>query len=347
MRDNIFIKMYKTFIPSKKNDYHPLILRPKNLFILAVILLAVKFILFSWLFYYPRISNFAVVTSNALIELTNNERIANGLKPLRISDKLTLAAEQKARDMLINAYFAHTSPSGITPWHWLEINDYKYLAAGENLAKDFTESEYVHRAWMNSSSHRANIMNENYQEIGIAVVEGEINGKKTVLAVQFFGKPAAVKPVSTPKMPPPTTNVGIATQPPSQPVNPVNNLPSQNPELSESPQKEKVQGNEQITPEETTLPVSEYRVTENEVILNDITKNSELFLQKIYFIITGLLGAVLLLTVFVNVRSRHPKLIFGVIVILVIIGAIASFNGQSLLNRGIDLLDGASIQKII
>jgi len=336
--------MHKFFLPSKKNEYRPLILKPKNLFILAVILLVVKFILFSWFFYYPRISNFAVVTSNALIELTNNERIANGLKPLKINDKLTLAAEQKAKDMLINAYFAHTSPSGITPWYWLDVNRYHYLAAGENLAKDFTESEYLHRAWMNSPSHRANILNANYQEIGIAVVEGEINGKKTVLAVQFFGKPQTQK--TEPKVET-STNVGIGNEPVKE-TQPASSQAA--PIVKGEEEKEKPQVLEEknkLEDQEKTLPVSqEIPITENEVILNNITRNSEPFLQRIYFIIAGLISLVLLLTVFVNVRVQHPRLVFRVIIFLIIISGIACFNGQTFLNREINLLDGASIQRI-
>jgi uncharacterized protein YkwD len=321
--------MHKTFIPSKRNNYQPLILRPRNLFILAIALLVAKFILFSWFFYFPKTSEFAIVTSEKLIELTNNERIANGLKPLKINDKLSQAAEGKAQDMLLNSYFAHTSPTGITPWYWLEKNDYNYVAAGENLAKDFTDSGYVHKAWMNSPSHRANIMNENYQEIGIAVVEGEINGKKTLLAVQFFGKVPAKKTAPKTEMP---TNVGVATTTPTiteiKPAEVVSNI--------QEPIKE-VKGEE----------IQEKPITENELVLNSITEKSEPFVQKIYIIIAGLLSLVLLLTIFVNVRVQYPRLIFTSIIFIILIGALAVFNGQTFLNRSINLIDGASIQRII
>lgn len=285
--------------------------------------------LLSWFFYFPRTSEFAVVTSAKLIELVNNERIANGLKSLKINDKLSQAAEGKAQDMLVNAYFAHTSPTGITPWYWLEKNDYNYVAAGENLAKDFTDSEYVHKAWMNSPSHKANIMNENYQEIGIAVVEGEINGKKTLLAVQFFGKASTRKTASKTEMP---LNVGVATTTPetpeTKPVEVVSNV--------QEPVKEiKGEG------------VAEESVTEKETILNNITEKSEPFVQKIYVIIAGLLSLVLLLTVFVNIRVQYPRLIFTSIILIILIGGLACFNGQTFLNRSIDLIDGASIQRVL
>ena len=321
--------MHKIFFPSGRNDYQPLILRPKNLFILAIVLLVAKFMLFSWFFYYPKTSEFAAVTSTKLIELTNNERIANGLKPLKINENLSQAAEGKAQDMLINAYFAHTSPTGTTPWYWLEKNNYNYVAAGENLAKDFTDSEYVHKAWMKSPSHKANIMNENYQEIGIAVVEGEVNGKKTLLAVQFFGKTSTKK--TTPKTETPT-NVGVATT---------------NSQATEIKPVEIVSNTQEPIKEIKGEGIVEKPTTEKEIVLNDITEKSEPFVQKIYVIIAGLLSLVLLLTVFVNIRVQYPRLIFTSIIFIVLIGGLACFNGQMFLNRNIDLIDGASIQRII
>ena len=328
-------KMYRLFLPSEKNNYQPLILRPKNLFILAVILLVAKFMLFSWFFYYPKTSEFAIVTSAKLIELTNNERVANGLMPLKINNSLSQAAEGKAQDMLINGYFAHTSPAGTSPWHWLEINNYKYVAAGENLAKDFTESEYVHRAWMKSPSHRANIMNENYQEIGIAVVEGEINGKKTLLAVQFLGKAPSKKIAPESEAP---VNVGVATAPSETiKVEPVKIVQEESTkEIKEEDTKTAI-----VPVEAIGAPI-----TEKEIILNDVTEKSEIFMQKIYFIIAGMLSLILFLTIFVNVSVQHPKLIFTSIIFIVLISGLACFNGQAFLNSEIELTDGASFQRI-
>jgi len=185
-------RIKKAFIPHKENEFQPDILKPRSLFWLAVVLLLVKFLIFSWFFYLPLSSDFAVVTNSHLVELANQERVVLGLHPLKVNDKLVKAAQQKAQDMLNNNYFDHISPNGITPWYWLDKTGYNYIAAGENLAKDFTDSGILHNAWMNSSSHKENILNNKYREIGIAVVEGEINGKKTVLAVQFFGNTGSV-----------------------------------------------------------------------------------------------------------------------------------------------------------
>ncbi|MFZ5559434.1 MAG: CAP domain-containing protein [Patescibacteria group bacterium] len=305
----IVAKTQKVFFPSNQNDYKPYILKPRNLFVLAIILLVIKFLLFSWFFYYPRTTQFAVVISSKLVELVNQERTAAGLEPLKINERLVQAAQQKAQDMVSHSYFAHTSPSGITPWYWFDKVGYDYIAAGENLAKDFTESTYLHQAWMNSPSHKNNILNKNYQEIGIAVVEGEINGKNTVLAVQMFGK-LATKKIEKPEV--------------KQPA------PSQ---VAVSPQEQEV-----VSPSVESQKTGSLKTTLPDTFLNTINKKSEPIVKDIYFIIAGLLSLVLLLTIFVNIRVQYPRLIFTVLIFIILIIGIASFNGQEFLNKGIDIL---------
>jgi hypothetical protein len=297
--EKIIVKTHKTFFPSKHNDYQPFILRPKNLFILAVILLAIKFLVFSWFLYYPRISEFAVVTSSELVDMANQERINRGLEPLKINDKLIQAAQQKAQDMIKNNYFAHTSPLGTSPWYWFDRVGYNYVAAGENLAKNFTDSKYLHTAWMNSPSHRDNILNSKYQEVGIAVIEGKIDGQDTVLAVQLFGKTSTTKKTVT--QPKTESQVGFEIESPSVGIGEIETRGEQN-------------------------------------ILTAVSENSESTVNKLYFIVAGLLTLVLLLTIFINIRVQYPKLIFASIIIILLIAGIASFNGLEFLNRGIDII---------
>src|SRR4030042_7045548 len=135
----ISAKTHTVFFPCRHNDYQPLILRPKNLFILAIILIIIKILLFSWFLSYPKTNYFANVTSSQLIELTNKERVERGLPALKVSEVLIRAAQEKAQNMLTEGYFAHTSPSGANPWYWFDRVGYNYVAAGENLAKDFNE----------------------------------------------------------------------------------------------------------------------------------------------------------------------------------------------------------------
>jgi len=297
----IIAKTEKAFFPSKSNDYQPFILRSKNLFVLAIILLVIKILIFSWLVYFPRTTEFAVVTSSELTTLANKERAVKGLAPLKVNDKLVEAAQEKAQDMINNGYFAHTSPVGITPWYWFDRVGYNYVAAGENLAKDFTDSQFLHQAWMNSPSHRANILNKNYQEIGIAVIEGKINGRNTVLAVQMFGKTASKKVVEQPRAEATPSQMAIST------------------------------------PEEEAVSPSISGAT-SPTVLEVVAQNSEPIVREIYFIVAGLLSLVLLLTIFINIRVQYPKLIFTALIIIILIAGIAAFNGQAFLNRGIDII---------
>ncbi len=127
------------------------------------------------------------ISVQKVIDLANADRAEEGLSALTENDKLEKAAENKAEDMIQHDYFSHNSPEGVTPWHWMEQEKYDYDYAGENLAMDFTTAEKMNEAWLASPTHRANIMNEKYKDIGIAVKEGTINGHSTIDVVQMFG----------------------------------------------------------------------------------------------------------------------------------------------------------------
>ncbi|GBE16814.1 cysteine-rich secretory protein family protein [bacterium BMS3Abin15] len=127
------------------------------------------------------------IDPNNVIYLVNESRKAEGLEKLTMNYRLNQAAQWKADDMITNDYFAHTSPDGISPWYWFGSCGYDYKYAGENLAISFTSSESQHNAWMKSSRHRKNILNPDYQEIGIAVKEGVIDGRLATVTVQMFG----------------------------------------------------------------------------------------------------------------------------------------------------------------
>lgn len=127
------------------------------------------------------------IQSKSLLDVTNEQRIANGLSVLRENAKLTKAAQDKAEDMYAKGYWAHFGPNGETPWTFILSQDYDYEYAGENLAKNFMTSSAVVDAWMNSPTHRANILNGNYKDVGYAVVNGNLNGEDTTLVVQMFG----------------------------------------------------------------------------------------------------------------------------------------------------------------
>lgn len=128
-------------------------------------------------------------TKEEVISLINKERIKANLRPLSSSEILNQAANSKAEDILEKEYFAHTSPSGKEPWEFFREKKYDFYAAGENLAIDFVKAADAHSALINSPSHRANILNPLYEEVGVAVRTGEFNGKISTVVVQLFGKP--------------------------------------------------------------------------------------------------------------------------------------------------------------
>ena len=123
---------------------------------------------------------------------TNKYRQDNSLKALTIDDLLTQAAQKKVNDMFANQYFEHVSPSGVTPSELVLSVGYNYKVTGENLALgDFKSEKDLVDAWMASPGHRANILNTDYTEIGIATGLGEYPDRGTTwLVVQEFGKPA-------------------------------------------------------------------------------------------------------------------------------------------------------------
>lgn len=126
-------------------------------------------------------------SASEVVKLTNSNRNQNGLGSLETNAKLTDAALAKANDMLNNDYFAHTAPSGKTPWDFILDAGYNYNFAGENLSIGYSDGPELLNAWMNSPSHRANILNENFHDIGIAIVYGDYDGAQTVVVVQMFG----------------------------------------------------------------------------------------------------------------------------------------------------------------
>lgn len=106
-----------------------------------------------------------------LISLVNNERTSRGLKPLAADMRLVKAARMKSLDMIKNNYFGHQSPVYGSPFDLLKSQGITYNKAGENLAGTATV-EHAHTILMNSTGHRANILNPAFTKIGVGVVKG-------------------------------------------------------------------------------------------------------------------------------------------------------------------------------
>jgi uncharacterized YkwD family protein len=106
-----------------------------------------------------------------VVDLTNKERAKYGLPPLQVDLALSKVAREKSRDMAVNNYFSHTSPTYGSPFDMMKKFGISYTAAGENIAKGQRTPQEVVTAWMNSEGHRANILNKNYTHIGVGFEE--------------------------------------------------------------------------------------------------------------------------------------------------------------------------------
>lgn len=150
--------------------------------------------------------NPAAVSAAEVAIRTNKERAEKDIPVLQRNSLLDQAAQMKAQDMAANGYYAHVSPDGLTPMHWVGKAGYKYLIIGENLVVNRTDAEQVVDAFMGSPGHRANILRTDFTEIGIGVANGIYKGKDATFTVQIFAAPypqqaassVAVKPVSVP-----------------------------------------------------------------------------------------------------------------------------------------------------
>ena len=186
-------KLAHLFIPQRSNNHRPKILHPESLLVLVAIIIGF-FSLLQTVRFFPSLHNSVLgfsssITAEQVIEQTNQERVSLGLKPLVINQQLSAAALAKAQDMLNDQYWAHTSPEGKQPWDFMKAANYSYRVAGENLARDFHATTEMMAAWMASPTHKANIVNDKYEQLGIAVIDGRLEGFDTVLVVQMFGSP--------------------------------------------------------------------------------------------------------------------------------------------------------------
>ncbi|HRH55951.1 MAG TPA: CAP domain-containing protein, partial [Candidatus Paceibacterota bacterium] len=131
----------------------------------------------------------ASVSAARVVALTNEERTDDGIRLLSRNSLLDRAAQMKAEDMASKGYYAHVSPEGLTPMHWAEKAGYRYLVIGENLIVQRTSAEQVVDAFMGSPGHRANILREDFSEIGVGVASGTYKGDDTIFTVQMFAAP--------------------------------------------------------------------------------------------------------------------------------------------------------------
>lgn len=195
---NMSKKLAKSvFIPHKGNGYHPHLTRHYGVVIVMVLFLTTQMI--SNLASTGQLNVLAYATNvsiGGLLSSTNSHRQASGLSALNLNNQLIGAAQSKAAHMIANDYWSHVAPDGSTPWTFINASGYSYLKAGENLAFGFADSAGVVNGWMNSPSHRANMMDPKYVDVGFGFQNGEdYQGGKNTVVVAMYGQP--VKSTST------------------------------------------------------------------------------------------------------------------------------------------------------
>jgi len=321
----------KIFIPHAGNDHKPLFLRRKAvLAMLGGVLILEGLFLIEIFLILPQSGLFSSILPKVLVDLANIDRQSDSLGALKVNPLLEEAAQLKASDMAQNNYFEHTSPDGKTPWFWLEKVGYKYSAAGENLAVNFSDSNDIDKAWMNSLGHRANILNKNFIEIGIATASGVWNGKETIFVVQFFGRPAEPKKTAAAAAGQNFASLSAKTLSDKQNVSPAVS------ELNQAEQKNAV----------LTVPATDNFVQIGEVknladsapgLPQNSSQPQSTFIQRLasmprslvdtaYIILAAIVLSALGLKIFVKIGIQYPILIFNGMVLLFCLISILYLN---------------------
>jgi hypothetical protein len=178
------------FVPHKENKSRATLLKHTSFYFYGLIFLMFLGLINISKIIAPGVLGYASeITIRQLLDSSNEVRVKEGKKQLILSEKLSKAAENKAKYMFEKNYWAHTSPDGVEPWVFILDQGYDYSYAGENLARNFYYSREVVEAWMKSPTHKENLLSSNYDEVGFAVVNGVLDGYETTLVVQMFGRP--------------------------------------------------------------------------------------------------------------------------------------------------------------
>lgn len=224
----IFDKLLHFLTPRPSNNHRARALHSSSLSIYVVALLVFQIFLTTVGHISPEVLGYASnINVNDLLNNTNAKRAAAGVPPVVLNDQLSAAANNKGADMFANQYWAHVSPQGKDPWSWIIAAGYNYVFAGENLARDYGDSGAVVDAWMNSPTHKENLLNSRFKDVGFAVINGKYGDSETTLVVQEFGSkssqqatveaPAATSPAPAPV---PPSNVQVTDEAVEQQKNP-------------------------------------------------------------------------------------------------------------------------------
>jgi hypothetical protein len=174
------------FLPTENNDYHPKLLSKLALYLYLAIILSSNLGLTLLV---PKAAH-AEINISSLYKYHNEERSKLDLQPLSTNTLLIESANLKAKAMLESDCWSHYCPNGKSPWDFFDEVNYEYIYAGENLAEGFEDTSKLMQAWMNSPTHRANIVNGQFAEMGIGYATGKFQGSEnnTIIVVHFGTK---------------------------------------------------------------------------------------------------------------------------------------------------------------
>ena len=173
------------------------------------------------------------VSNDDLLTATNQQREKNQTFDLTLNSQLSAAAQAKANDMASRNYWAHNTPDGQEPWVFISASGYKYQKAGENLAYGFATSKDTVTGWMNSPSHRENLLDKDFTEVGFGFANASNynNSGNETIVVAMYGRPHVLgaandqggAPLSSTNQPPSaiqpvTTQSSLTKEPVAQPV---------------------------------------------------------------------------------------------------------------------------------
>lgn len=317
-RKSLWQRLYGHFVPSEANHFRPASLSRDFLVAIVAVTCIVEGFLLSSLFMQSSAGQFAAaVLKSAVINLTNAERSSLGLRSLQSDPTLTLAAQAKAEDMAARGYFSHQGPDGKEPWQWIREAGYDYAYAGENLAVRFYDSADVVEAWMESPSHRANVVKGVYRDIGIGVAEGVYEGQKTTFVVQYFGTSRAALGIAAERATKPVEIIvasAASTTPAPAEAAPVAIAEAADQGFAALPQEPAVEG------ESTQIPSS---------IIKLFNSPRTMALSVLAAILTLLVGALAVAT-FVRFQVQPTDMLFAGVTVTALVASIFLFNSYVL-----------------
>lgn len=186
-----FLKKY--FIPHLENNYHPHFLHTKRTIFYFGFFLTLKIMLIGMAAAIPAsvfvLPDVLSLQQEKIISLTNDLRTSQGIPLLIEQEKLNNSSHLKVKDMAEQQYFSHISPDNYGLDYFLRQADYAYQSAGENLAMGFIDPDQLIKAWRESPTHYQNLLDADYQEIGVGLSAGFYNNSPTIYTAQHFGAP--------------------------------------------------------------------------------------------------------------------------------------------------------------